>query len=739
MTFLRPYLPRLSRLPRPGLLALCLGGVAAAFAQPLAAAPAKTQKKPVTDEFHGVRVTDDYRWLENFADPAVRSWNEEQNRYTRSVLDRSPALPAIRDRLKELIGASSSAYYGMHDRRGVLFSLKFQPPRDQPLLVTLKSPDDPASERVVVDPLKVNPKGTTAIDFYVPSLDGELLAVSLSDRGTEDGTVHVYEVKTGRELPDVVPRVNGGTAGGSLAWNADHTGFYYTRYPRGTERPKEDMGFYQQVYFHKLGTDTKDDTYAIGKDFPRIAEVALQTSEDGKYVLATVGNGDGGEYEHHVLALSGKNAGKWSQLTHFEDHILSGVFGLDDSLYLLSRDGAPRGKLLRLPAGISDLRAAKVVVPESEAVIEHVVPTRSRLYVLDLLGGLSQLRTFGLAGEPSAAVPVLPVSTVTEVVRRSGDEILFNNVTFVEPAAWYRYQPAGKQPGKVVKTALFVVSPVDFGDIEVARHMVASKDGTKVPLTILHKKGIKLDGTNPTQLTGYGGFGISLTPGFSVTRRVWLEQGGVLAIANMRGGGEYGEQWHKAGNLLHKQNVFDDFIACAQHLIDAHITSPQKLAIQGGSNGGLLMGAVVTQRPELFRAVVARVGLYDMLRFSLYPNGAFNVTEYGSPQVQEQWSALYAYSPYHHVKDGTAYPAMLFVSGENDPRVNPADSRKMVARLQAATTSGLPILLRTSSSSGHGSSSLSESILEQADIYTFLFQQLGVNYQPVKGVRQAKL
>lgn len=698
-------------------------------------APAKTLKKPVADEFHGTKVVDDYRWLEDFADPAVKAWNEAQNRYTRAVLDQSPALGAIRDRVKELITASSASYFDLVDRGGVLLARKFQPPREQPLLVTLKSPDEPGSERVLLDPLKINPSGTTTIDFYVPSLDGELVAVSLSDRGTEDGTVHIYEVKTGRELPDVVPRVNGGTAGGSVAWNADHSGLYYTRYPRGNERPKEDMGFYQQVYFHKLGTDTKDDTYAIGKDFPRIAEVFLQTSPDGKYVLATVENGDGGDYEHYLLG----GRGGWVQLTRFTDHITHGTFGLDGSLYLLSRDGAPRGKLLRLPAGATKLAAAKVVVPQSERVIQQVLPTRGRLYVLDLLGGLSELRSFDLNGGAASVVAVKPVSAVNELVRRRDDEILFRNVTFVDPPAWYRYVPkGGKAGGQVEKTALFVTSPVDFSDIEVERHMVPSKDGTKVPLSVLHKKGIKLDGKNPTLLTGYGGFGISLTPGFSVLRRVWLEQGGVLAIANLRGGGEFGEEWHKGGNLLKKQNVFDDFLACAQHLIDTGVTSSGKLSIEGGSNGGLLMGAVVTQRPELFRAVVAHVGLYDMLRFVLYPNGSFNVTEYGTPKDPEQFKALYAYSPYHRIKEGAGYPAMLFVSGENDPRVNPADSRKMVARLQAATSSDLPILLRTSSSSGHGASSLSESIKQQADVFAFLFQQLGVTYKPVQGGRQAQ-
>jgi prolyl oligopeptidase len=272
-----------------------------------------------------------------------------------------------------------------------------------------------------------------------------------------------------------------------------------------------------------------------------------------------------------------------------------------------------------------------------------------------------------------------------------------------------------------------MTSPVDFDDIEVVREFATSKDGTKVPLNILRKKGLKLDGQNPTLLYGYGGYGISLTPGFDSTRRIWFDAGGVYAVANLRGGGEYGEQWHKAGNLTRKQNVFDDFIAAAEHLIQRRYTSPDKLAVQGGSNGGLLMGAFLTQRPDLARAVVAHVGIYDMLRVELDPNGQFNVTEFGTVNDAAQFQALFAYSPYHHVRSGVKYPAVLLTTGENDGRVNPAQSRKMAARLQAATASDRPILFRSTASAGHGiGTALKERIAEQADVYGFLFDQLGI-------------
>jgi prolyl oligopeptidase len=322
---------------------------------------------------------------------------------------------------------------------------------------------------------------------------------------------------------------------------------------------------------------------------------------------------------------------------------------------------------------------------------------------------------------------VPPVSSVGQVVRLKGDVILFRGETYLEPPAWYRFNPA---KGEATKTALFRTSPADFGDCEVVRDFAVSKDGTKVPLNILCKKGTKLDGENPTILYGYGGYGISLSPSFRVGRKIWLEQGGVYVVANLRGGGEYGEAWHKAGNLTNKQHVFDDFLACAKYLIEHRYTNPKKLAIEGGSNGGLLMGAALTQQPELFRAVIAHVGVLDMLRVELHPNGAFNVTEYGTVKDKKQFEALYAYSPYHRVKDETAYPAVLLLTGENDPRVDPANSRKMAARLQAASSSRLPVLLRVSFDSGHGiGTSLRERIAQEADVYAFLFAQLGMKYK----------
>ncbi len=711
-----------------------------------------TQKRPVTDEYHGQKVVDPYRWLENIKDPAVKKWAGDQNLHARAALDAVADRAALYERRKQIVTSQSSAYFALHSASGanarggkssaVLFALKLQPPKEQPFLITLKSADDTASEHVVLDPntrQKTGPEGQkiqTAIDWYEPSRDGKRVAVSLSQNGSEDGTLHVYDVQSGTELPDTLPRVQYGTGGGSVAFTPDGTGLYYTRYPAPGERPEKDAHFYQQIYFHKLGQNVADDVRSLYQDLPRIAEIVLSPSEDGRHILATVANGDGGEFAHYLLSPGAKDgAHKWEQITTFSDKVTGAFFGLDQSLYLLSRDGAPRGKLLRLSlrgTAAPHLAAAQAIIPESDGALKEGVAGQTRLYVLDGIGGLSRVRTFDLSGKPLPEVPVKPVSSVNSLVWIDGDRILYSSQSYLEPSAWYEYAP-GLLNNQPRRTALYRTSPVDFGDIEVVREMATSKDGTRVPLNILRKKGTPLDSNNPTVLTGYGGFGVNLEPRFSADRHIWLEQGGVFAVANLRGGGEFGEEWHKGGYLTKKQNVFDDFFACAKLLIDRKYTSPKRLAIEGGSNGGLLMGAALTQHPELFRAVVAHVGLFDMLRFEQDPNGQYIATEYGTVKDPEQFKALHAYSPYHRVVDGAKYPAVIFLTGDNDPRVDPMNSRKMAARLQAATGSGQPVLLRTSSGSGHGiGSGLSERIAQGADVDAFLFQQLGMKYRPTQ-------
>jgi len=691
----------------------------------LAESAPDTPKKPVAAEYHGVTVEDPYQWLEADDNSQVKAWSDAQNQRTRKNLDSFPDRAAIEKQLQEWYAKTSPNYFSLVSRPGILFAMKFQPPKQQPLLVTIASADDLKSEKVVIDPNVLDTKGTTAIDWFVPSLDGKYVAMSLSKGGSEDGTLHFYETATGKALPDTIAHIQYPTAGGSAAWNADGTGVFYTRFPRKGERPDADLNFYQQIYFHKLGTPDTKDTYSIGKDFPRIAEIALAASRDGKYILATVANGDGGDFAHYLLGPDGT----WKQITQFSDQIKLAQLGRDNALYLLSRAGAPRGKILRLPLDVPELKNAAEIVASGEAVIEQIVPGTDALYVADLLGGPSQIRRFDLNGKNETAISTPQISAVQELLALEDGSLLFRDVSYTDPAAWFHCLNGKTEP---VKTALQSTSPVSFADIEVRREFATSKDGTKIPFNVLSRKGMKRDGNNPTLLYAYGGYGISMSPNFDFTRRLWFDRGGVYVVANIRGGGEFGEEWHKAGNLTKKQNVFDDFAAAAEYLTKENYTRPGKLAIQGGSNGGLLMGAMITQHPDLFRAVVSSVGIYDMLRVELAPNGAFNVTEFGTVKNPEQFKALYAYSPYHHVVDGTKYPAVLMMTGANDGRVAPYHSRKMTARLIAANKSENPILLRTSSSAGHGiGTALSERIKQSADIYAFLFAQLGMSGKPV--------
>ncbi len=759
----------------------------------VAASGAATPRKPVVNEYHGVKVVDEYQWLENGSAPAVRQWTASQNRKARAYLDKLPTRPALEYHFSKLFATVSADYSDLKVRGGTVFAMKFKPPAQQAVLVTMRSPNDVKTEKIALDPNQLDPQGDTSIDFYEPSSDGRFIAVSLSEKGSEAGTLYVFESATGRKLADVVPRVQFPTAGGSVAWNAGGSGFYYTRYPRPGERPSADERFYQQVYFHKIGTLVEQDLYEIGREFPRIAEIELKSSDDGRHLLASVENGDGEDFAHFLREPSGK----WRQVAGFADQVKRAEFGRDplyiewpkdDALYLLSRKDAPRGRILKLPLGAANLAEAREVIKQSTNVIASFVPSASGIYLEDMNGGPSTIRFHDFyvkaenasdgadddedattadattneaanrsEGEQNAAataqteeqpdrrgqgrrerrprkefrLPLRGTYSVEGMLCRRGDEILFRTVEYTAPYAWQTFDP-NRDRNRVNATDLKGVEPADFRDVEVKREFAVSKDGTKVPMNLIQRKGTRRNGQNPLILTGYGGYGISRTPRFDFTRRVWIDQGGIVAVANLRGGGEYGEDWHKAGNLTKKQNVFDDVIACAEFLIRSNYTNPGKLAIEGGSNGGLLMGAVLTQRPELFRAVVAHVGVFDMLRVELDPNGEFNTTEFGTVKQLDQFQALHAYSPYHRVVSKTAYPPVLLLTGEHDGRVNPAHSRKMAARLQAGSTTKEPALLRTSASSGHGQgTALNERLAQLVDVYAFLFDRLGIQYSEV--------
>ena len=691
-------------------------------AQQGVAGPPVADRRAVDITYHGVTVTDDYQWLEDGTSDETREWTRSQDAHARAYIGALSHREAVRERVSELLHASSVTYGSVQQSGTTYFAIKQQPPKQQPFVVTIDDLDYLATETVVVDPNEIDPTGRTAIEFFEPSPDGSLIAISLAKDGSEDGVLHVYDVRSREVVGTPIPRV----LFGSVAWRADGTGFWYTRHPRPGERPDGDLDFYQEIWFHELDDSADDDRRDLAGVFAddKIAQNILQASPDGRWVLDLAEKGDGGEWEIFVRAQ--REGAAWSRVAGIDDKCVTAQFGWDDDLWLLSLEDAPHGEILRLRLGDSpSVDDATTVVSSSDATIEGFAVTRSRVWVADLVGGPSQVRVFDHDGSPVGTLPVLPVSAVSGLRRIGGTEIVYANESFTQPRAWWRAGESDQEPSR---TALESVCPIDFSDIEVVRETAPSPDGTQVPLSLLQRRGTARDGNNPTLLYGYGGYGISVKPTFDPSGMLWLEQGGVLAIANIRGGGEYGDEWHRSGALAHKQNVFDDFAACGRHLIESGVCRADRLALLGGSNGGLLMGAMITQHPDLARVVVALVPVLDMLRVELHPNGVYNVTEYGTVTDPELFRVLHAYSPYHNVADGVSYPAVLLTAGEFDPRVDPYHAKKMTARLQAATTSGQPVLLRIEAG-GHGlTSSLGQQIEELTDMYAFIFDRLDLAY-----------
>jgi prolyl oligopeptidase len=688
------------------------------------APPPATKVDAVVDTHHGVQVTDPYRWLESNDSKDVQEFIKQQNAYARSFLDGLEGRDKLRQQLNDILGSTSVSYRSLQEVKGQLFALKQQPPKQHRFLVTLPSADKPEKERIVIDPDRIEPKGKVSIDWYEVSPNGRYVAASLSVDGSESGDVSIFDVATGKRVFEKVPGVNGGTAGGDLNWAPDSGGFYYTRYPRGNERPPEDKMFYTQLYYHRLGNRTENDRYELGRDFSRIAMFFVDVHPSG-HVLAAVQKGDGGEFQHFLRGLDGK----WKMIADYPDRIAQFFFGERGELYFISQKDAPLGKVMAVNLKDLNLAKARVVIPEGkDAIVTDITSNegfkvhKGLLYVTYQTGGPSEIRVFDQDGRSKTAPKAAPVSAVSNVVPLQNGDILFAQKSYLEPTAYYRFSP---KDGATVKTSLQEKSPADLSGVTVIREMARSKDGTMVPVNIILPKGVQPGTPIPFILNGYGGFSISIEPSFLGQRSVLLQSGVGYAIANLRGGSEFGEAWHAQGSLTRKQNVFDDFIAVSEHLLARKYAQPGKLAIIGGSNGGLLMGAVMTQRPELFGAVVASVGYFDMVRIESEPNGQFNSTEYGTIANKEQFEAMYAYSPYHRVRDGAAYPPILMQVGATDMRVAPWHSRKMVARVQAASSSGAPALLYTRFDAGHGiGSSVAQQIDQSLDSYSFMLHFL---------------
>jgi len=672
-----------------------------------------TRTEEVVDELFGVPIADPYRWLEDGSSAEARTWVETQNTYTRGLLDARPGRGTTRARLAQLL--SIGTLTAPTPSGGRYFYTRREGEQNQPILYVRDSVK--GKDRVLVDPNTLSPDGTAAIDWWYPSEDGALLAYGLSVSGDEKSTLHVLDVQTGKPLEDVIPH----TRFCSLGWLPDHRGFYYTRYPAPGEVPAGQENYNRHIFFHRLGDDWKKDPPIFGEGRKPEEIIDFSVSPDGRYMVVWVLEG-WSRSDLYVKDLKTEGS-PFVPVAEKIDALFQGQV-IDGTLYLLTNWEAPRYRLFAVDPMKPGRAAWKPLIPQTDAVLSEVHVVGGRILALYLKDAASRLTVYGAAGKKVRDIALPALGTIEKVDgRHDGQEAFFGFSSYTVPPSVYRYDL------KTGATTLWeqVRADLDLSGLDVSQVFYRSKDGTRVPMFMVRRKGLRLDGNNPTVLYGYGGFNISLTPAFSRAVVLWLERGGIYAVANLRGGGEYGEDWHRAGMLERKQNVFDDFIAAASWLVDQKYTRPGRLAIYGGSNGGLLVGAALTQRPDLFRAVVCAVPLLDMLRYENFQIARLWVPEYGSAANETQFRVLRAYSPYHNVKDGTAYPAVLFEAAESDSRVDPMHARKMAARLQKATTSKQPVLLRIETKAGHGiGKPLTKVIDEAADTWTFLLWQLGL-------------
>jgi prolyl oligopeptidase len=680
-------------------------------------APPKAKLAPVEDSIHGHKIVDPYRYLENPNDPDTKLYVEEELSYTRSVLDPLPGRDKINARLSQLlmigtVGAPQlGGNYYFHTRR--------EGNQNQPILYVREGLN--GEDKVLVDANQMSADGTVALDWWYASEDGKYVAYGTSPSGSEVSTLHVIETATGKLLRDSIER----TRAASLAWKHDNSGFFYTRYPKKGEVPAGQEVYYRRIFYHALGTDPTQDPLIFGEGRDPEWWPNVNLSDDGRWLLIDEEHG-WTKTQLFLQDLTTKNPPL--EITVGKDFQYVGDF-FEGKLYITSNEDAPHYRVFVADTANPKRENWKELIPQSDAVLQNASVTGGKLLTQYQHNATSELKLFALDGKKLADIPLPSIGDVFSVSGRyDRNEIFFGFQSFTVPPSVYRVDLTGVHSALWAKVDAPSIDPSQY---DVQQVWYSSKDGTKVPMFIVSKKGIEKSGKNPTLLTGYGGFNISMTPAFSRGTYLWMEHGGIYAVANLRGGAEFGEEWHRAGMLEKKQNVFDDFIAAGEYLIAQKYTDKDHLAIQGGSNGGLLMGAMITQRPDLFRAVICQVPLLDMLRYQNFQIAKLWIPEYGSAVDAKQFNWLYAYSPYHHVKAGVEYPAILFMTGDTDTRVDPMHAKKMAALLQAEAKNGAspqkPILLRIETKAGHGQGKpVTKQIEESTDVYSFLFWQLGV-------------
>jgi prolyl oligopeptidase len=688
-------------------LVAIFAGTAGLWAQSPPRPPA-TRTDDVKEGLQGVEVADPYRWLEDQQSPETRAWIDSQNRYTRSLLDSWPQRELMKRRVSELLKIDSIDV--PMERNGRLFFVKRLASQDQGILYMRKITG--GRDEVLVDPNPLNSGHTVSVTLEGVSEDGTLVAYSLRQGGEDETSIHLFNASKRAKLPDDLPRAR--YFGISL--RPDKTGFYYSR--QGEQGPR--------VYYHKMGTPPPEDAEVFGKGYGADKIILADLSEDGRYLIIHVLHGSAGDKtEVYYQDLQSKRP--IMPIVNDVSARFSGEVG-GQTLYLHTNWNAPNSRILAVDLRNPARSHWREVITEGSSVIDSLAVAAGKLFLTYTENASSRVRIFDGAGKYLRDLELPALGSVTGINGRwSSQEAFFGYESFHIPLSVYRYQIAANRRSLWAQVKV----PIHAERLEVKQVWYASKDGTQVPMFIVHRKNLKLDGANPALLTGYGGFNVSETPYFSAMAALWVESGGVFAEPNLRGGGEFGESWHRAGMLEKKQNVFDDFIAAAQWLVQNRYTEPSKLAIMGASNGGLLVGAALTERPDLFRVVLCFHPLLDMLRYQKFMQAQFWVSEYGSADDREQFKYLYAYSPYHHLVPGTKYPAVLFLTGDGDTRVAPLHARKMAARLQAATASGLPVLIRYDTQAGHSAGlPVSRRVDEYTDVMEFLFWQLQVSLTP---------
>ncbi|MBL1174281.1 MAG: S9 family peptidase [Pantanalinema sp. GBBB05] len=673
-----------------------------------------TQQVKQIDDYHGVKVADPYRWLEDPDAPETRQWIEAQNQLTFDYLSQIPQRAAIQQRLTNLWDFEK---YGIPFKQGDrYFYSKNDGLQNQSVLYTLKSLD--ATPTVLLDPNKLSEDGTVALSGIAVSEDGQRLAYGLSISGSDWQEWKVRDVETGHDLDDRVQWVKFSGA----SWTHDGEGFFYSRYDAPNEKTKlEDVNYFQKLYYHRLGTPQSDDVLIYERSDKKDWGFNGGVTEDGRYLIVSVWLGTDPRNLVFYKDLSAADAPVVELITAFE--AAYSFIDNDGNHFWFSTDlDAPRGRVIEIDITQPDRAHWQEIIPQVTETLQGASVLNNWFVLSYLKDARSQIKIVDLQGKFIREVALPGIGSAGGFGgKRYDTETFYAFTSFTAPTTIYRYNLMTGE------STLYRQPQVDFNpdDYETEQIFYASKDGTQVPMFIVHKKGLKRDGTNPTYLYAYGGFGASITPSFSVSSLIWMEMGGIYAIPNLRGGGEYGEDWHQAGMKLKKQNVFDDFIAAAEWLIEHHYTSSKKLAIAGGSNGGLLVGACMTQRPDLFAAALPAVGVMDMLRFHKFTIGWAWMSEYGSPDDPEEFKALYAYSPLHNLKPNTAYPATLITTADHDDRVVPAHSFKFAAALQAVQQGHAPALIRIETKAGHGAGKPTAKLIEEAaDRWAFLVRVL---------------